>query len=73
MAALVSHIPGRGGQAIRYYGFHSNVARGRLKKQESLPEFHIIEDESPRSLNRSWQGVRMLPLHCPDVAEICLY
>ena len=54
MAALVSHIPDRGGQTVRYYGFYSNATRGRLKKEESESQFHIIEDESPRSLNRSW-------------------
>jgi len=31
-----------------------NATRGRLKKEESEPEFHIIEDESPGGLNRSW-------------------
>ncbi len=30
MAALVSHIPDRGGQTVRYYGHYSNVTRGRL-------------------------------------------
>ncbi|MBC8387962.1 MAG: transposase, partial [Actinobacteria bacterium] len=34
MAALVSHIPDRGGQTVRYYGFYSNATRGRLKKEE---------------------------------------
>jgi len=32
MAALVSHIPDRGSQTVRYYGRYSNVTRGRLKK-----------------------------------------
>ncbi|MBC8387689.1 MAG: transposase [Actinobacteria bacterium] len=54
MAALIFHIPNTGGQTVRYYGFYSNATRGRLKKEESEPQFHIIEDESPRSLNRSW-------------------
>jgi len=54
MAALVSHIPDKGGQMLRYYGAYSNVARGRLKKEKGQPEFHIIEDESPGRLNRSW-------------------
>jgi hypothetical protein len=54
MAALVSHIPDRGAQTIRYLGIYSNVARGRLKKEDSQPEYHIIEDDSPTGLNRSW-------------------
>jgi len=54
MAALVSHIPDRGGQTVRYYGVYSNVTRGRLKKEDAEPQFHIIEDETPGGLNRSW-------------------
>jgi hypothetical protein len=54
MASLVSHIPDRGGQTVRYLGHYSNVTRGRLKKEKGQPEFHIIEDESPGGLNRSW-------------------
>ena len=53
-AALVSHIPDRGGQTLRYYGAYSNVTRGRLKKEGDEPEIHIIEDDSPGGLNRSW-------------------
>ena len=70
MAALVSHIPDRGGQTVRYYGHYSNVTRGRLKKEEDEPEFHIIEDESPGSLNKSWARLiqkiyEVDPLICP--------
>jgi hypothetical protein len=54
MAALVSHIPDRGGQTVRYYGYYSNFTRGRLKKESVEPEFHIIEDDSPGGLNKSW-------------------
>jgi len=54
MAALVSHIPDRGWQTVRYYGRYSNVTRGRLKKEKGEPEYHIIEDDSPVGLNRSW-------------------
>jgi len=54
MAALVSHIPDRGAQTVHYYGYYSNASRGRLKKEDSQPEYHIIEDDSCRGLNRSW-------------------
>lgn len=70
IAALVSHIPDRGGQTVRYLGFYSNVTRGRLKKEEDGPQYHIIEDESPVGLNRS--RARLIqkiyevgPLICP--------
>ena len=70
MAALVSHIPDRRGQTVRYLGYYSNATRGRLKKEESQPEFHIIEDESPGGLNRSWARLiqkiyEVDPLICP--------
>ena len=54
IAALVSHIPDRGAQTVHYYGAYSNVTRGRLKKEDGQPEYHIIEDETPGGLNRSW-------------------
>ena len=70
MAALVSHIPDRGGQTVRYLGCYSNATRGRLKKEENQPQFHIIEDESPKNLNRSWARLikkiyEVDPLLCP--------
>lgn len=54
MAALVSHIPDRRGQMVRYLGHYSNATRGRLKKEEGQPEYHIIEDDSTGGLNKSW-------------------
>ena len=41
-----------------------------LKKEENQPQFHIIEDESPRGLNRSWARLiqkiyEVDPLICP--------
>jgi len=70
MAALVCHIPDKGGQTVRYYGAYSNVTRGRLKKEGDEPQLHIIEDESSGGLNRSWaQLIQKIyevdPLVCP--------
>ena len=53
MATLVSQLPDRGGQTVRYLGYYSNVTRGMLKKERAEPEYHIIEDGCPGSLNRS--------------------
>ena len=33
IAAMCSHVPNRGEQMVRYYGYYSNVARGKRKKQ----------------------------------------
>ena len=70
LAALVSHIPDRGAQTVHYYGAYSNVTRGKLKKEKVEPEFHIIEDDSPGGLNRSWARLiqkiyEVDPLACP--------
>ena len=70
MAALVSHIPDRGAQTTRYLGYYSNAARGRLKKEDSQCQYHIIEDDSPAGLNRSWARLiqkiyEVDPLICP--------
>jgi hypothetical protein len=34
LAAMCSHIPNRGEQMVRYYGFYSNVCRGRRQKEK---------------------------------------
>ncbi len=40
--ALSSHIPSKGEQMVRYYGYYSNVSRGRRKKagQDGLVPLH---------------------------------
>jgi hypothetical protein len=35
LASMCSHIPNRGEQMVRYYGYYSNVARGKRKKEAS--------------------------------------
>ena len=55
-------------------GHYSNVTRGRLKKEDGQPEYHIIEDESPGGLNRSWARLiqkiyEVDPLTCPRCGE----
>ncbi len=29
LAAMCSHVPNKGEQMVRYYGYYSNVARGK--------------------------------------------
>jgi len=71
VAVLISHIPDRGAQTVHYYGRYNNATRGRLKKEEDGPEFHIIEDdETSKGLNRSWARLNQKiyevdPLLCP--------
>jgi len=71
MAAPVSHIPDRGAQTVHYYGYYSNATKGRLKKEDILLEYQIIEDDSYGGLNRSCarliQGIYEVdPLLCPS-------
>lgn len=33
LARLVAHIPGKGEQMVRYYGYYSNKSRGIRKKE----------------------------------------
>jgi len=35
LAAMCSHVPGKGKQMVRYYGHYSNVARGKRKKADA--------------------------------------
>jgi hypothetical protein len=32
-AAMCSHIPNRGEQMVKYYGYYSNVSRGKRQKE----------------------------------------
>ena len=32
LAAMCTHIPNRGEQMVRYYGYYSNVSRGKRKE-----------------------------------------
>ena len=36
IATLTAHIPNKGEQLVRYYGYYSNVSRGKRKKLEGV-------------------------------------
>ena len=72
LAAMCSHVPNKGEQMVRYYGYYSNVSRGKRKKMDSdelIPS--ILEpDASSKDNKRNW--ARLLqkiyevdPLTCP--------
>lgn len=64
LARLVTHIPNKGEQLVRYYGFYSNKARGVRKKVEaekaegletSTPVHNLIENSlSRKTFRRNW-------------------
>ena len=44
IASLASHIPNMGEQTVRYYGFYSNVCRGKRKKNNIDEADFVIQD-----------------------------
>ena len=53
---MCSHVPNKGEKMARYYGYYSNVARGKRKKkgQDDL-KGSILEPDSPsREYKRNW-------------------
>ena len=69
---MCSHVPNRGEQMVRYYGWYSNVTRGKRQKRaedDAVP--HIIEsDRSPAACRKSWARLiqkiyEVDPLICP--------
>jgi len=72
LAAMCSHVPNKGEQMVRYYGYYSNVSRGKRKKQneeEWIP--YILEsDQSSKEYRRNWARLiqkiyEVDPLTCP--------
>ena len=72
LAAMCSHVPNKGEQMVRYYGYYSNVSRGKRKKHnqdEWIP--CILEPEGPtREYKKNWARLiqkiyEVDPLTCP--------
>jgi hypothetical protein len=72
LAQLVTHIPNKGEQMVRYYGFYSNKSRGLRKKagtDDQVPAL-IDSDMSRRAFRKSWARLiqkiyNVDPLLCP--------
>jgi hypothetical protein len=56
LARLVTHIPNRGEQLVRYYGYYSNKSRGMRKKTETDNQAPLLVDSdiSKKALRRNW-------------------
>jgi hypothetical protein len=72
LAAMCSHIPNRGEQMVRYYGFYSNVSRGKIQmagKDDDVP--CILEPQgNSKAFRKSWARLiqkiyEVDPLVCP--------
>jgi len=56
LAAMCSHIPNRGEQMVRYYGWYSNVSRGKRQKEGSDDAIPcILEPQgNEKAFRKSW-------------------
>ncbi len=53
---MSSHVPEKGEQMVRYYGYYSNVCRGRRKKQNQdalIPDI-LERDEDSQAYQKNW-------------------
>ena len=72
IAAMCSHVPNKGEQMVRYYGFYSNVSRGKRKNQDqddlipSILEPDGFSSEYRKNWARLIQKIYEVdPLTCP--------
>ena len=72
LAAMCTHVPNKGEQMVRYYGYYSNVSRGKRKKSDQddlIPS--ILEPEgSSKEIRKNWAHLIQKiyetdPLCCP--------
>ncbi len=72
LAHLVTHVPGRYEQTVRYYGYYSNKTRGLRKKAETdddIPVF-VKNEMSSQEWRQNWARLiqkiyEVDPLICP--------
>lgn len=80
LARLATHIPNKGEQLVRYYGYYSNKARGLHKKTETEEQKNVEPEDrmsvmidngiSKNKLRRNWARLirkvyKVDPLICP--------
>jgi hypothetical protein len=75
LAALTTHIPNAGERLVRYYGWHSNVNRGKRRRAqgEDPPSVEESSEVAPSAATRAWarlikQVYEVDPLVCPRCA-----
>ena len=56
LAAMCSHVPGKGEQMVRYYGHYRNVSRGKRKEQneDNLIPTILESDELSQGSRKNW-------------------
>jgi len=73
LAAMCSHVSNKGEQMVRYYGYYSNVSRGRRQKTgEDAAVAYILEPPMPdKAFRKNWARLiqkiyEVDPLVCPS-------
>lgn len=79
LAAMCSHVPNKGEQMARYYGYYSNVTRGKRKNADADDKIPcILEPElTDKASRRNWaQLIQKIyevdPLVCPKCSDAML-
>ena len=69
---MCSHVPNRGEQMVRYYGYYSNVCRGRRQKEKTDAAIPAIIESDNTSPAKRKEWARLIqkiyevdPLICP--------
>jgi hypothetical protein len=72
LAAMCSHVPNKGEQMVRYYGYYSNVSRGKRKStnQDDLTPSILEPEGSSSEYRKNWARLiqkiyEVDPLTCP--------
>ncbi|MBC8434312.1 MAG: transposase [Desulfobacterales bacterium] len=69
LAAMSSHVPNKGEQMARYYGYYSNVARGKRKKTDADDKIPcILEPElTDKAFRKDWARLiqKIYPIEFP--------
>jgi len=69
IAAMSSHVPNKGEQMVRYYGYYSNVCRGKRKKQnqDGLVPCVLKPEEESKSYPKNWARLIQKIGACPGL------
>jgi hypothetical protein len=72
-AQLVTHIPNKGEQMARYYGFYSNESRGLRKKADDYVPALIKSEASSKEFRKNWARlIQKIYNFNPVVCSKCL-
>jgi hypothetical protein len=72
LAAMCSHVPNKGEQMVRYYGYYSNVSRGQRQKtgEDSAVACILESPMTDKASRKNWARLiqkiyEVTPLVCP--------